>query len=181
MSLILLTKRRFRPVFTWSLLWLLVLPVLCLQPLVARDRNGIVRVGQQVPDFDIEMADGTVVTPQSLRGTVSVVVFFSTTCYDCRKELPVIERISHEFPDVRFVCISRAEDKASVQKFWHEHHLTLPYSAQSDKAVYLRFATRTIPRIYVVDEAGIVAATFVEKTSSRKLRRAISKTISKGV
>ena len=38
----------------------------------------------------------------------------------------------------------------------------MPYSAQQDRKIYQLFASHTIPRIYVVDEEGIIRAVFTD-------------------
>lgn len=76
--------------------------------------------------------------------------------------------------DVNFVCISRAEENDAVQAYWSEHALTLPYSPQPDKAVYNLFATQTIPRVYVSDASLTVRSVFVEKTTEKALKKAIT-------
>ncbi len=48
--------------------------------------------------------------------------------------------------------------------------IDLPYAAVTDRSVFERFASQTIPRVYVVDRAGKVAAVFVEKVDEAVLR-----------
>ena len=74
---------------------------------------------------------------------------------------------------VQFLCVSRAEGATSVQKFWTENALTLPYSAQETKDVYSLFATSTIPRVYVSDVSGVVRKCFTESVSEKTLREAV--------
>lgn len=137
------------------------------------------RVGQPVPDFNVVMNDGTVMSPFSLAGKVAVIVFFSTECRDCRQELPALDYLCKEFPDVKFICISRAEGEDAILDFWKKNGLTLPFSAQKDNWVFKRFAERTIPRIYVVDRQGLIVAAYKTRVSLRKLRKAIRQTLTR--
>lgn len=141
---------------------------------MAEGSGDVVTVGQRLPVFDVTLADGSVFSSADLAGRPVVIVFFNTTCGDCRKELPTVQELYGDLGEaVRFVCIGRAEPAADVAAYWAANGLTLPYSAQSDRRVYELFATRAIPRVYVADAAGIVRATFVEKVSEKKLRAAI--------
>ena len=126
-----------------------------------------VRVGNRLPDFTLMLNDDRVVTTGSLKGKVAVLVFFSTKCNDCRKEMPEVERFYRMTRDegmaVEVIAISRGEDVSMVMPFWSELSLTMPYSAQSTRHVYELFATGIVPRIYVADSHGMVVATYSDK------------------
>ncbi len=118
---------------------------------------SVIHTGSSIPVFSVTASDGTVYTDQSLRGTVSVIVFFNTECNDCRKELPQINTAYKEFRYnklVRFIAISRAQDADDVAVYWTKQGFDIPYSAQSDRSVYSMFATQGIPRIYIADTSG---------------------------
>lgn len=138
------------------------------------DKHTLIRVGEKLPQFSIEMSDGASLSTSSLQGKPSVIVLFRTTCSDCQRELPVLQNLYETYGhDVNFVCIGRTEEKDVVEAYWVEHKLTLPFSPQSDRMVYNLFATQTIPRVYVADASLIVANIFVEKVSEKSLRKAI--------
>ena len=102
--------------------------------------------GDPLPTFDIIMNDGRKITNKDFTDKVSLIVFFNTSCSDCRKELPVIQRFY----------------EMSVNKYWESEGLTLPFSPQADRTVYNMFALTLIPRIYVIDKAANVAAIFTD-------------------
>lgn len=110
--------------------------------------------GDMCPDFSVTMNDGSIITSSDLRGKRSVIVFFNTSCADCREELPEIQKVYDEILTkdlpVHLLCISRAEGEESIETFWHENNLTLPYSPQEDRSVYNLFASSVIPRIYLL-------------------------------
>lgn len=120
--------------------------------------------GDPLPVFAVQTLDGEMVTSSQLEGKVSLICFFNTSCGDCRKELPVLQKLyeSPEGSDINFLCISREEGEESVRSYWEANGLTLPVSAQPTAAIYHLFANYYIPRIYVVDKAGIIRAVFVE-------------------
>lgn len=119
--------------------------------------DNIVNVGDPLPTFAVVMNDGTMLTTASLRGKPSLIVFFSTTCSDCQRELPNINRRFLEHgSDTTFVAISREQSFADVSAYWKSHELSIPFSAQSDRYVYSLFARVGIPRIYISDANGIV-------------------------
>lgn len=118
------------------------------------------QVGDRLPEFEITLNNGDMVTTESLRGSESVIVFFNTSCVDCRRELPELQKLYDECilqnRPIRFICISREEGAASVAKFWEENNLTMPYSAQTDRRVYNLFASSGIPRLYEADKDLVI-------------------------
>lgn len=120
-----------------------------------------VNAGDRLPEFSLVLNTGKTITTDSLRGKVSMLVFFNTNCNDCRVELPVVNAVASGFGDeINVVCISREEGEQEVSSYWQENSLTLPYSSQNDNSIYKMFATSGIPRIYIADKNLIVTYTF---------------------
>ncbi len=132
---------------------------------INEDVKGVdLKVGDKLPDFEVMMSDGSVVTDESLKGSVSLVMFFHTTCPDCQKTLPVMQRIQDEYTSkgVEFAVVSRSEGREEIEAYWKENSLKMPYSAQEDRCVYEKFAKALIPRIYVNDKDGIIRFIFTD-------------------
>ena len=147
--------------------WLLVALVgLCAAGCINDDEPepaSLVAVGDRLPDFSVVMSDGSTLTTDMLRGSESMIVFFTTTCADCRRELPCINAYALAHPEVRVVCIARSQAEADIAAFWAAEGLTLPYSPQPDARVYNLFATAGVPRIYCADASLRVTAEYVEE------------------
>ena len=84
-----------------------------------------VGIGSPLPNFTVTLSDGSTVSTADLQGAPSVIVFFHTLCGDCRRELPVVERFSHEFPGVRFLCIARSQGKEEMAKIFYQEDCNL--------------------------------------------------------
>ena len=125
--------------------------------------TDVIKVGDQLPNFTITMNDGSTLRTSDLAGSESMIVFFTTMCEDCRRELPRINDYADTHREIRVVCISRNEGAESVEKFWKQENLILPYSAQSDAKIYNMFAHSIVPRIYVADADLTVTAVYVEE------------------
>lgn len=122
--------------------------------------RSYVMPGDTLPYFSVVMDDGDLLTTDSLCGAPSLVMFFTTGCPDCRAALPVVQALHEERPELRVVCISRQEGASEIETYWRDNHLTLPYSAQTDRRVYSLFASSGVPRIYTVGSRLTVTATF---------------------
>lgn len=132
---------------------LLLLPLLLTACIADREQEtGIeLRPGDALPSFSVRMDDGTTVDDRSLAGRIALIAFFHTGCPDCRRVLPLLQRIYDEAADAAGIfCISREEGADEVAAYWQAEGLTLPYSAQEDRSVYRLFARSGIPRIYLI-------------------------------
>lgn len=128
---------------------LLLVPVGCIRSDEPEsDDEVLLREGDTMPWFEVTTLTGEVVSPATLSGHESVIVFFNTSCPDCRRELPEIQLMADREPDVSYICIARDEEAGSIIKFWNENNLTMPVAPQSDRAVYNLFARIGIPRLF---------------------------------
>ena len=123
-------------------------------------------VGDSVPDFTVTMDDGSQVTGVSLREGISVIVFFTTQCPDCRETLPHIQRLYQEYASegVRFALISREDTEENIYSFWKDNGFTMPFSAQADRRIYELFARSRVPRVYICRD-GVIKYIFTDKPS----------------
>ena len=122
------------------------------------------KVGESLPDFRVEMNDGRTLTDESMGETVSVIMFFHTSCPDCRQVLPQMQKIYDEYASksVQIALISREESAESIDIFWKEKSLQMPYSAQRSRMVYELFAKTGIPRVYICGKGGIIRHIFTD-------------------
>ena len=130
----------------------LVLLVFCAVSCIKDDEPAVgeIGVGDTVPDFTVQMNDGSVVTGASLRKGVSLIMFFNTGCPDCRNTLPAVQQMYSRFGnDVSFALISREQGDEEIAPYWESEGYSIPYSAQTDRSVYNLFATTRVPRVYV--------------------------------
>lgn len=135
-----------------------------------------VAVGDTLPRFGVQMLGGDALTSDALGGQTAVIAFFDTACSDCRRELPVLQRLYAEMGhSVRFLCIARGESAEHTSRYWAQNALTLPAAADAERRVYDLFARRGVPRIYICAPNGTITAAFARKTGRRSLVRAIRK------
>jgi peroxiredoxin len=133
----------------------------------ATDTYSKVNVGDSLPPFSVTRSDGTICTNETLKGSISVVFFFNTTCPDCQAELPIIQSAYLALQakaSIQWLGISRADAAASISTYWKTKGFTLPYSPQSDRTIYDLFATQGIPRIYICNAKGVVTFKYDDNT-----------------
>ena len=127
-------------------------------------RGADLQTGDRVPAFSVTLDDGRSFGAEQLQTGDGIIVFFSTECPDCQRELPGIQKLYDSLtPErrLRMACIAREEDAGRIAAYWKENGLTLPYSPQPDRRVYNLFATYTIPRLYRTHD-GVITEIRVE-------------------
>lgn len=135
----------------------IMLPVILASCIKDTHGDGL-KPGDSLPEFSVQMNDGSTVSGESLKGSISCIVFFHTSCSDCRATLPVVQKIYDTYSEkgVKFALISREEATEEIDIFWKETGLSMPFSAQTDRDIYSKFAMSVVPRIYISDRDGII-------------------------
>lgn len=120
------------------------------------------KVGDNIPNFSVVMNDGTTVNSNGLQNGVAIIMFFHTSCPDCRNTLPAMQKIydqmGKKFP---IVLISREQNDDEIVPYWQEMGYTLPYSPQSTREIYNLFATSRVPRVYICNN-GVIKHIFTD-------------------
>ncbi len=117
--------------------------------------------GDALPEFEVVTIDGQKVSSADSYDATLIIVFFNTTCPDCQRELPLLQKQYEEnqsLPEAEqsiYICISREEGALDVERYWTENNLTLPVSAQNDRNIYSKFASIGIPRIFYAKDGVI--------------------------
>lgn len=144
-----------------------VVPAAELTPAVKdapADSATLVRVGDEAPDFTVELTDGRRTTLSSLRGKVVWLNFWATWCPPCREELKhlasgVLARYTADEAFV-FLPVSRGETRETVEEFRRKTGYDFPMGLDPDQAIYGRYARQYIPRNFLIGRDGrIIAAT----------------------
>lgn len=129
------------------------------------DQTTLVKIGQTAPDFTVEMLDGSNITLSDLRGDVVLLTLFDPECPSCQKEMAVaqsqiIDRIAGK--GIHYLPISRGYDRKTIEDYCRINGYTFPMGLDPDKSIYLRYATKFVPRSFVIDRKGVIRYLYVE-------------------
>ena len=136
-----------------------------------QDRGYIVKVGDQVPEFVVQLTDGSEFSNEDFKGKVTMLQFTASWCSVCCKEMPFIEKeIWKVYKDKGLVLvgIDRDEPLDVVKEFAKKTGITYPLALDPDAAVFAKFAgiKSGITRNVIIDKNGKIA--FLTRLFERK-------------
>ncbi len=123
------------------------------------ERGYIVKIGDESPDFTLQLIDGRTIVKADLKGKVTVLQFTASWCSVCRKEMPHLEKdVWQKFKDKDFILIGvdRDEPLDVVQKFKDEMNITYPMALDPDANIFALFADKEagVTRNIIIDQQG---------------------------
>ncbi|HET9729198.1 MAG TPA: TlpA disulfide reductase family protein, partial [Acidimicrobiia bacterium] len=139
---------------------------------------GRVMVGEPLPDVTLTGVDCHQYALAQFHGRPMIIAFFGSWCYDCREELPVLERLQRDEGNrIAVVGISFRDFPADTADFVRELKVTFPALLEDSTVnpVATRFHVRGIPDTLFVDAQGVLRDRAFGKTSRAELQPYISK------
>lgn len=128
-----------------------------------------VHVGNFAPNFTVEMLDSQSITLSDLRGKVVLLTFFSPSCPDCHAQFEYIKNRIGAFDNTKFqfVPIARNEKRATIEQYRLENGYTFDMGYDPNGKIYALYATRYVPRNYLIGGDGRIVAISVEPTEKQ--------------
>lgn len=120
----------------------------------------IVEIGQQMPDIEMTLTDGTKITTADLKGKVTMLQFTASWCGVCRKEMPHIEKEiwqkHRDNDDFVLIGIDLDEPPDKVKKFAGNMKITYPLAPDPDGEIFYTFAEQGagVTRNVIIDRSG---------------------------
>lgn len=128
--------------------------------LSGQDKETLVKTGDVVPEFEVQLFDGPKVKIRELKGKVVLINFWATWCPPCQQELKrvqkeIIERFKGK--DFVFLAISREETYDQIKAFREKTGYSFSMGLDTNRKIYSKFANASIPRNFIVGKDGKIA------------------------
>lgn len=128
------------------------------------NRGYIVKVGDELPQFEMRLTDGTVVNTKDFRGKVVMLQFTASWCSVCREEMPHIEKEIwqlHKENQDNFLLygIDLKESPEKVAEFAASIPVTYPIGLDPDGEIFSLFCEKGagVTRNIIIDRIGNIA------------------------
>ena len=123
------------------------------------NRGYKIKIGDQLPDLEMEMRNGEVWNNEKLNGKVVVLQFTGSWCSVCRREMPALEeQVWQQFKDEEFLLIGidTKEAKEKVDVFIEKMGVTYPIAYDPEGKIFSDFTLEGagVTRNIVVNKNG---------------------------
>ncbi|WP_421918580.1 TlpA family protein disulfide reductase [Marinifilum sp.] len=146
---------------------------------IVKDYAQISR-GQASFKFEFKDIDGKLVSSDDFIGKYLLIDLWATWCGPCKKEIPFLEKLEHEYEgkDIQFVSISldKPKNKEKWSKMVKEKNMGgIQLFANGDLKIAEFYKAFSIPRFVFIDKEGKIISMNTPKPSSVYIRPLLDK------
>ena len=113
------------------------------------------QLGRVAPVFSVSDGQHSI-DLSSLRGKVVILNFWASWCAPCVEEMPSLQALQQDMPQVQIVAIASDEDFAQYQHFVTQQHLNLLTVFDKNQASNRLYGSFQFPETYIIDKQGII-------------------------
>jgi peroxiredoxin len=116
-------------------------------------------IGDDAPEFTVPALPSGSLGLSQYRQQVVVLNFWATWCEPCVEETPSLVKFAESVrpAGVAVVGVSEDQDRAALEKFIQQYHITYAVGRDPDRALAARFGTFQFPETYILDRHGRIA------------------------
>ncbi|MGH3650086.1 MAG: TlpA family protein disulfide reductase [Acidimicrobiia bacterium] len=145
-----------------TLLLIIVVPaaVWLLRPQTPEQSATGSEAGETAPDFTVGLFDGTMFTLSSHLaddGRPVVLNFWASWCVPCRVEMPAIDTVARQRPDILFLGVAVQDTETAAQAFADEIGVGYPLGYDRDGTILDRYPILGLPATWYITGDGMVA------------------------
>ena len=127
-------------------------------------------------DFALTDLNGRTWKLGDLRGKVVLVNFWATWCPPCRKEMPDLQELYSRFKEKGLVILAITDEAIEKAKpFIEEKQYTFPVLLDSGRKVNEAFRVDGIPKTFIYDRAGKLAAQSIDMRTREQFAGMLAK------
>ncbi len=118
------------------------------------------QLATSAPDFTI--TDGLqTIHLSDYRGKIVVLNFWASWCAPCIEELPSLNALQKQMPQIVVLGVNFNDDLASYHQFLTDHHVQFQTIHDESQRSNLAFGTTRPPETYIIDSHGIIRRKFI--------------------
>ncbi len=117
---------------------------------------------KSAPSGILKSPQGSDVLVGGANGKISVINFWSTWCGECRRQLPLLQRVSaiYRRRNVEFinVCLDQLRPAAEIAEMTKEMGINMPVALDPEQSLATQYGASALPLLVVVDGEGMIRA-----------------------
>ena len=98
---------------------------------------------------------------RDLRGHVVLLNFWASWCAPCLAEMPSLQALQQEVPEIKVVGIAFDEDAATYHAYLSRRPVSFLTVLDEQGTAHSSFGTFRPPETYVIDKAGIIRRKYI--------------------
>lgn len=123
-------------------------------------KDAVVISGQSLPQTELLELDGNVVPPKTLRQGKVLLVFVTTGCGACQKELVLLSQVESEVSDKVKIYGVGVENRSQLMTFIQENEVTTKILVDKDAKLMKSLSVKYFPTKFLVVDGVIVKTWF---------------------
>lgn len=144
---------------------LLASVLLSLSVFAQNDDGTILKKNDRLPEFRLESSIHGTIDSKDLQGKITLITIFATWCGPCQRELAEIQKELwpqyKDNPDFVMLVAGREHTDDELTKYNEKKKFTFPLYPDPKREFTGKFATKNIPRTYLVDKEGKIIYTSI--------------------
>jgi peroxiredoxin len=116
------------------------------------------QIGAFAPDFTRPRLDGVPLTLSQQRGNVVLLNFWGTWCGPCEIEMPLLQTLHEEYPDLVLWAMDLGEEPAEITPWIEARGLTFPILLDRTRTLEYIYALRGQPSTFIIGGDGRIVA-----------------------
>ncbi|MEK7286848.1 MAG: TlpA disulfide reductase family protein [Nitrospirota bacterium] len=113
------------------------------------------------PDFQVESADGKIITKKSLEGKPTLLMLWASWCGVCQRELPNLKKLHDQVQgkEIQILAIGTQDIQANINRYVKDHAdiFTFPVAYDRGNIASAAYQVRGVPTFVLLDENGEIA------------------------
>lgn len=117
---------------------------------------AVVEEGAAAPDFSFTTIGGEAAQLSDLQDKVVLLNFWSTWCTYCIDEMPAMQQIVENYPDVVVLAVNRGDTTKQATAFVEENSYDFTWALDDDRTIQNLYPANGIPYSIIIDKEGVI-------------------------
>jgi len=128
------------------------------------------------PNFTLPTLDGAPISLSGFRGRPVLINFWATYCVPCRIEMPLIEKMASDHPNLVVLLVDERDDRGAARQFVSDLHIFSAVLYDGDGRTGDLYTITGLPTTIFVRSDGTIQGRYLGQTDERILSTHISAT-----